>query len=355
MSRSRHWAWVLWLAWAVPMAGMGAPPGSKPTPSTPTYRWVDEQGDVHYSDQVPPEEIKQRRTKLDAQGREVGVVEAAKTPEQLRREQQLRQLRTQQDKILAEQRDRDLSLLRTYRSEQEMYRALQGKLDTLDGLVKINEANRQRQQDLLRGHEQRAADLERQGQPVPQALRDNIAATRRQLAEFGERIRRLEADKREITERFAKDIARYRAIAAQQKNTSAEALGAGLFDFGGGSKQDNQEIVISAIPCAIGPVCNRAWSLAKQYVLKSGGVDALSLETERILQTAPPANDDQFGLTVTRIAGRTEDILFLDVRCRPSSVGEALCAGAGVREVRLGFKPYIEAGLAGGGSASVPR
>jgi hypothetical protein len=340
---------ALALALAAPPAGWCAgKPGASASPAQ-SYRWVDEQGGVHYSDQIPPDQARQRRSRLDSQAREVEVVEAAKTPEQLRRERQLRELRAQQDKILGEQRDRDLSLLRTYRNEQEMYRTLQGRLDTLDGLIKLTEANRQHQQEILLGHERRAADLERQGQAVPQSLRDLIAATRKQLQDFSEKIRHLEADKREITERFAKDIARYRAIAAQRKNPD-DALVATLFSGRGNNRDESDEIIISAIPCAIGPACDRAWGLAKEYILKQVA-SGLSLETERILQTPTPATDEEFGLTVTRIAGKTEDILFLDARCRPSSVGEALCAGEKLREVRLGFKPYIEAGLAAGGGA----
>ncbi len=343
MIRAFHPGLALLLAVAVPLGGWCAPKGGPTTTTDHAYRWVDEEGVTHYSDQVPPEQAKQRRSKLDSQGREVAVIEAPKTAEQLRREHQLRQLRAQQDKILAEQRDRDLSLLRTYRSEQEMYRTLQSKLDTLDANVKISEANRQRQQDILRGQEQRAAEMERQGHAVSQNLRDLIAATRRQMGDFAEKIARLETDKREITERFAKDIARYRAIASQQKSPSEE-FGAGLFNFN--NKQDNEDIVISAISCAVGAVCNRAWNLARDYIFEHAG-STLSLETERILQTPAPTNDGEFSLTVTRIAGKTEDILFLDVRCRPSSVGDALCSGPKVRGIRVGFKPYIEAGLAG--------
>jgi hypothetical protein len=337
------------LALALPLSAAHAANAPKPPPSPgsgKSFRWVDEEGVTHYSDQVPPDQANKRRSKLDAQGREVAVIEAPKTLEQLRREQQLKQLRAQQDRILAEQRDRDLSLLRTYRNEQEMYRALQGKLDTLDSLIRITEANRQRQQEMLLGHERRAADLERQGQPVPQSLRDLIKASRKQIGDFNAKIRRVEEDKREITERFAKDIARYQAIATQRK-TSNDSLESGLFDLGGGSNRREQgEIVISAISCAVGAMCQRAWGLAKEYVLKSAS-PTLSLETDRILQTPAPNNDSEFSLTVTRIAGKTEDILFMDVRCRSSSVGEALCAGEKLRQIRLGFKAYIEEGLAG--------
>jgi hypothetical protein len=334
------------LAFAAPLSGQSAP-ATSPNSAGParTFRWVDEQGETHYSDRVPPDQLMHRRTRLSPQGQELETIDAPKTAEQLRREQQLKHLRVQQEKILAEQRDQDLALLRTYRSEEEMYMALKGKLDILEASLRVAEANRQRQQNTLAEQEQRAAEMEKQGHPVPQSLRALIEASRKQVAEFDAKIRSLNANKDAISERFTRDIARYKAMASRQKNAH-ESLGASLASAT--DRAGTDEIVISAIACAVGAVCDRAWELARSYVLEHSG-SALSLETERILQTPLPASDEQFGMTVTRIRGKSEDILFLDMRCRSSSVGEALCSGPKVREIRVGFKPYIEAGLAAGG------
>ena len=46
------------------------------------YRWVDEQGVVHYGDNIPPQYASQDRTILNAQGIEVGHLDAQKTPEE---------------------------------------------------------------------------------------------------------------------------------------------------------------------------------------------------------------------------------------------------------------------------------
>lgn len=319
-----------------------------------TYRWQDESGAVHYSDQIPPDQAKHRRAKLSPQAREIGVVEAAKTPEQLRREQQLKELRAQQDKILAEQRDQDLALLRTYRSVDEIYAALKGQLDTLDGSAKITDANRERQKSILLSQEQRAADLERQGQPVPESLRELIKATRRQIASYDGRLRGIEAEKAAISERFAKDAVRFQAIQKQRQQNAGQAAG-GLGLTVASDQAGQSEIVISAVACAAGAVCDKAWKLAKAYLLKNAAPAALSLETDKILQTQNPQSDADFGMTVTRIPAKSEEILFLDVRCRPSSVGEELCSGPRVTGLRANFKAYIEEGLRGAPPESPAR
>ncbi len=330
---------VLRLAWIALAAAYGTDSDAA------TYRWVDEKGMVHYSDRVPPEEAKRRRSKLDSEGREVEVVEGAKSPEQIESENRLKQLRLDQERILAEQRDRDVALLRTYRSEEEIDLALQGKLNMLDSLIKVTEANRQRQQALLEGQEKRAADLEKKRQAVPKVLRDAIESARKQIVQQDEKIRRIEAEKASISDSFAKTKARFKSI-----NDPKLGLGgyqAWLESQNFADKSDTGEVVVSAVDCAAGAMCDKAWRLARAYVLERTG--ALAIDNDRVLQTATPRDEREFMITVTRITRKTENILFLDIRCRPSTVGEALCASSEVRQIRTGFKPYVEAGLASPG------
>ncbi|MCB1629640.1 MAG: DUF4124 domain-containing protein, partial [Xanthomonadales bacterium] len=47
------------------------------------YKWVDENGNVHYSDQVPPSQAKQARSELNEQGVAVKQVDRALTAEEL--------------------------------------------------------------------------------------------------------------------------------------------------------------------------------------------------------------------------------------------------------------------------------
>lgn len=327
---------VLRLAWIALAAAYGM--GSEAA----TYRWVDEKGMVHYSDRVPPEEAKRRRSKLDSEGREVEVIEGAKSPEQIESENRLKQLRRDQERILAEQRDRDMALLKTYRSEEEIDLALQGKVNMLESLIKVTEANRQRQQDLLEGHEKRAADLEKKGQAIPKVLRDAIESARRQIVQQDEKIRRIEEEKASIADNFAKTKARFRSISDSKIGLAGHQAWLEPPNFA--DKSDTGEVIVSAVDCSGAEMCDKAWRLARDYVLEHSAAP-LAIDNDRILQTVTPQDEREFMVTVTRINRKTENILFLDIRCWPSTVGEALCASSEVRKIRAGFKPYVEAGL----------
>jgi hypothetical protein len=59
--------------------------------------------------------------------------------------------------------------------------------------------------------------------------------------------------------------------------------------------------------------------------------------------TAEPAADSDLSLSVSKIdMGNNQQQLFLDIRCRQSSLGMELCASDKVRDIRTSFRSYIE-------------
>ena len=87
--------------------------GASSTTTHKVYKWVDEQGEVHYGDRIPPEYAAQAHGVINGQGVEVEHTDAQKSAEQLALEEQ--------KKLDAEERaNRDRNLLTTYGSVQEI-------------------------------------------------------------------------------------------------------------------------------------------------------------------------------------------------------------------------------------------
>jgi hypothetical protein len=99
-----------------------ATPGDK---SAVTYRWVDEKGEVHYGDRVPPQYVQKESAILNSQGVQVGRLEAQKTPEQLAED-----ARRQQEAL--RQKQHDSFLVTTYSSVADIERLRDERLDTID-------------------------------------------------------------------------------------------------------------------------------------------------------------------------------------------------------------------------------
>jgi hypothetical protein len=91
-----------------------------------TYRWVDDQGVVHYGDSVPPQYAEKEQKLLNKQGVEVGHTEAQKTPEQLAIEAK------QHDEALKQQQH-DNFLVTTYTSVKDIEALRDVRLDQLQG------------------------------------------------------------------------------------------------------------------------------------------------------------------------------------------------------------------------------
>jgi hypothetical protein len=90
------------------------------------YRWVDEQGVVHYGDSVPPQYAEKERAILNSQGVVVGRLDAQKTPQQIEAETRVR------DEAL-KQKQHDSFLVTTYTSVKDIEALRDVRLDQLEG------------------------------------------------------------------------------------------------------------------------------------------------------------------------------------------------------------------------------
>jgi hypothetical protein len=176
------------------------------------YKWVDENGEVHYSDRVPPEEVKQEREVLNEQGMTVKVYERAKTPEELAEAKRQRAIQEEEERKAAEQAKKDQVLMATYTNEEDMINTRDGKLDSIEGLIQLTERRIESMQKRLAELTDDAASYERSGKPVPQVLTRQIDNIRKQTAENKTFIITKQEEQQIIREQFDRDIARFHEL-----------------------------------------------------------------------------------------------------------------------------------------------
>ena len=95
------------------------------------YRWVDDNGNTFYSDQIPPDQVKHRRESLNENARVVDVLEKEKTKSQRELEKRLLILRRQQEEIIKKQKSHDKVLLSTFRNLHDMNVTLNSSNQTI--------------------------------------------------------------------------------------------------------------------------------------------------------------------------------------------------------------------------------
>jgi uncharacterized protein (DUF3084 family) len=202
--------------------GLGAsahaaePKKSSSASSPRLYKWVDENGKVHYGDKVPPEYAKQERKVLNEQGVEMKTLEAAKTPEQIAEEERLAAQRKEQERIAAEQAAHDRMLLATFTTEDDMVMTRDGKIAAIDGVLRVTRDRIEKIEGNLSLLTREAAELERAGKPIPKTLHEEILGARGQVQRYLDYIAGKRREQEDIRAQFEADIRRFRELKAAQ-------------------------------------------------------------------------------------------------------------------------------------------
>ncbi len=202
---------LLSAAAALACGQVGAAPSSNSNKSV-TYRWVDDQGVVHYGDHVPPQYAQKEHTELNAQGVELKRLDAEKSPEQ-----QAADARKQETTI--RQKQHDSFLLTTYTSVGDIEALRDERLQQL----KVQRAAAEAYVESLR---QRLAALQVRAllfrpyndkagaRRMPDDLTEDLVRTVNEMRTQGAAIVAKSAEETTLRSQFQADIERYRQLHA---------------------------------------------------------------------------------------------------------------------------------------------
>lgn len=200
--RAKHT--IHWLLAAA--LGLGA--GAAVAADKALYRWVDENGQVHYGDKVPPKDAKQGRETIN-DGRVTKVVPRELTGAEL----QAAQTRLLEEKARQDAKQQrliyDRYLLQSFASVADLQAAREERLTAIEGRIALAQKavldNEKTLTDLRArsGAEPPTGDLKKQTESFEGSLVDNLQV-----------LRRLR-DERGLTEaKYAADIERFKQLRA---------------------------------------------------------------------------------------------------------------------------------------------
>lgn len=192
-----------------------------PAQAAKLYRWVDENGKVHYSDQVPAEHARQARDELNEQGITVDSVESAPSPEQMDTARAKAQAEAEKRKEAEAQERRDRRLLSSYTGVSDIERSRETEIAALQSTVDMTRAAQQSQRRQLAKLIHRAAEMERSGDRVPEDLVAKMKEIRGKIQERTEFIEAKRAEQAQIFAEYEQDIARYRELTEEEQQESS--------------------------------------------------------------------------------------------------------------------------------------
>jgi hypothetical protein len=192
--------------------------GSLDVDAQKLYRWVDKDGVVRYSDQVPPEAVNEERQTLDRRGMTVDRVDRAMTPEEraaheLELAEQARIARDEE-----EQRKLDAILLGTYQSEADLERTYKERFAMAEQSVEAIQIGIGSQEKSLADLLSHAADLERNGKPIGDKLKQSIDTARKQVTQQRVQLARRQAEQAALQREYFLTLERYRGLKESASN-----------------------------------------------------------------------------------------------------------------------------------------
>lgn len=176
------------------------------------YKWVDKDGNVHYSNTPPPEASQQERQVLDEHGNLTEVLRAPKTPEEIEAERQSQAERERERQLAEQQAAYDRMLLETYTSVRDMERDRDGRLAAIDAQIRVIGNAIGSLESQLASLEQQKKHIESGGRAVPEDLQKRLANTREELLKNQKSLIERKNDQDELRARFDKEIQRFKEL-----------------------------------------------------------------------------------------------------------------------------------------------
>ncbi|RZO86051.1 MAG: DUF4124 domain-containing protein [Oceanococcus sp.] len=168
-----------------------------------TYRWVDQQGQVHYSDHLP---AKHTQTDIEVVD-EHGVVSILGTPSEDAADETIRQAAEAQSKEA--QRRQDEQLLSRYANTDEIVARRNEQLAVLDARLAIAERALAQSQDALSTMRERIEQTLRAGQTVSAQAQNQLLEHETVVRSSQAALDAMRAERNKLEAEFERDLQRF--------------------------------------------------------------------------------------------------------------------------------------------------
>ena len=191
--------------------------GTAASPTGTTYKWVDDQGRVHYGDHVPPEFTDRERDVLNDQGVRVDHQDGLKTDEERAEEARLASVKAElrAKKLAAARRDR--ILLDTYLSVDDIQMLRDRRLGLLESQIKVTDQylNNLRKRLLMLQQEAvryKPYSEQLEAPEIPTNLGIDISRTVASINLYERTLALTRDQQNALRDKFSRDIARFREL-----------------------------------------------------------------------------------------------------------------------------------------------
>ena len=174
------------------------------------YKWVDENGNVTYSDQVPPDQIRKKHEEISDHGVVLEKIGTARTKDEILAEREVKRKKLEAGKLAKEQEKKRQNILKAYSGEAEITRLKDERIYALEKNIVLANQNLEFQKISKEQLLSMAADNERNGKEVSKALKSRIKTIEDKIKYQLEFIQAKTDEKNEVNQKFENDLKIYR-------------------------------------------------------------------------------------------------------------------------------------------------
>lgn len=188
-----------------------------PASAAKLYKWVDEDGNVRYSDRLPQQQTSKEHQQLNSQGIVLNSTDAAKPPEEAATEAEAkRKLEAEQleaARIKAVQDRKDLVLTMTFASEAEIEHARDNRIEVIDSVIRLIETNIESTQKKLDNIKKSATlTYTSKGKEIPGGVAQKIEHFERKIESRNSQMEAKVREKDKMRAKYEADLERFRVL-----------------------------------------------------------------------------------------------------------------------------------------------
>jgi len=174
--------------------------------------WTNDTGTRECSFTVPLQYRGREIQIMNSQGQVIRTIPADKTPEEKKRAAAQAKIEAEKKRIRDEQRRKDIILLNTFTTVDDIIFSRDTKITAIESIIKISESNRLKQQKLLDKYTQRAGNFERKSKKVPDSILKEVEKYKRKIKEVDDFIENRKQEKLTIFQKYERDINRFKEL-----------------------------------------------------------------------------------------------------------------------------------------------
>lgn len=177
------------------------------------YKWVDDKGETHYGEVVPPEYANKDKVQFNEKGREVKKKESKEAAD----EAGLGKKNAEEEQAALDQRRRDKALVNTYSNEKEIDLSRDRNLQQVEALINSTQLLLESAQGSLDGFLKEADELKQGGKKIPFELKSDITKGENRVAKLKQDLAKAQERAASVRASYEADKVRYRELTGGSK------------------------------------------------------------------------------------------------------------------------------------------